>query len=118
MLMRRTSWVLALMVVLLGALDLHPAVELHDDPGDSTDEETFAQPAEPPNVPAHFEQLKADKRPVCPIRLRKLRKDGAQLPVAARLHAPSVTGFGGLISTPLLRECCAAPRGARGPPAA
>ncbi len=118
MLMRRTLWVLALLVVLLGALDFHPAVESHDDPGDSTDEETFAQPAKPPNASAHFEQFKAGKRPVCPIRLRKLRKDGAHLPVAARLHTLSVTGFGGLISTPLPHECCAALRDARGPPAA
>lgn len=118
MLMRRAPWVLALLVVLLGALDFHPAAEPHDDLGDSTDEETFAPPAKHPNVSAHFEQLKAAKRPACPIRLRKLRKDGAHLPVAAHLLAPSVTGFGGLISTPLLRECCAAPRDARGPPAA
>ena len=117
MLMRRAPWGLALLVVLLGALDFHPAVESHDDPGDSTDEETFAQPAKPSNVPAHCEQLKAGKRPVCPIRLRKLRKGDAHLPVAARLHAPSVTGSGGRISAPLPRECCAAPREARGPPA-
>jgi hypothetical protein len=45
-----------------------------------------------------------------------LRTGGAHLPVAAHLHAPSLAGFRGLISTPLLRERCAAPRGARGPP--
>jgi hypothetical protein len=116
--MRRTLWVLALLVVLLGALDFRPAVESHDGLGDSTDEETFAQPAKHPNVSAHFEQLKAGKRPVCLIRLRKLRKGGAHLPVAAHLLAPSVTGAGGLISAPPLHECCAAPSGARGPPAA
>src|ERR1700704_1080278 len=118
MLMGRTPWVLALLVVLLGALDFHPAAESHDDLGDSTDGETFAQTAKLPNVPAHCEQLKAGQRPVRPIRLPKLRRGGAHLPVAAPLLAPSVTGFGGLISPPLLRECCAAPRDARGPPAA
>lgn len=117
MLTRRIPWVLALTVVLLGAVDFRPAVEPRDDPGDATDEEAFAQPAKPPNVSAHFE-LKADKRPACLLRLRKLRKDDAHLPGAAHLHAPFVTGFGGLLSSLLPRECGAAPRSARGPPAA
>ncbi|HSS48862.1 MAG TPA: hypothetical protein VLX28_07945 [Thermoanaerobaculia bacterium] len=117
MLTRRTPWVLALTVVLLlGALDFHPAGDLHDVLGGSTDDGAYSKSAKHPNAPAHFEQFEAGQRPVCPICLHQLRTGGVHLPMAAHLHAPSLTGFRGLISTPLLRERCAAPRGARGPP--
>jgi hypothetical protein len=117
MLTRRTPWVLALTVaLLLSAIDLHPAGELHDVLGGAADAGSFSQSAKHPNAPAHFEQFEAGQRPVCPICLHQLRTGGAHLPVAAHLHAPSLAGFHGLISTPLLREHCAAPRGARGPP--
>lgn len=122
MLMRRTPWVFALTVfLLLGAIDFHPAGELHEalgGLGGSTDDGNYSKSAKHPNAPAHFEQFEAGQRPVCPICLHQLRTGGAHLPVAAHLHAPSLAGFRGLISTPLLRERCAAPRGARGPPSA
>ncbi len=119
MLRRRAPWVLALTVVLLlSALDRHPAGELHDVLDAAADEGTYSLSAKHPNAPAHFEQFEAGQRPVCPLCLHHLRTGGAHLPVAAHLHAPSLAGFRGLISTPLLRERCAAPRGARGPPSA
>jgi hypothetical protein len=118
MLTRRTLWVLALtVVVLLGALDLHPAGELHD-VLDAAGDGSFSRSAKHPNAPAHFEQYEAGQRPVCPFCLHQLRTGGAHPAMAARLQAPALAGFRGLILTPLLRERCAAPRGARGPPSA
>jgi len=118
MLTRRTPWVLALTVVLLlSAIDLHPAGELHDVLG-ATGNESYSQSAKHPNAPTHFEQYEAGQRPVCPICLHQLRTGGAHLAAAAQLLAPSLAGFCGLVSTPFLRERCAAPRGARGPPSA
>ena len=118
MLTRRTPWVLALtIVVLLGALDLHPAGELHDVLGAAGDG-SFSQSAKHPNAPIHFEQYEAGQRPVCPICLHQLRTGGAHLAMAAHLQAPSLAGFRGLVSPSLLRERCASPRGARGPPSA
>jgi len=118
MLTRRTPWVLALTVVLLlSALDLHPAGELNDDL-DAAGDRSFSQSAKHPNAPAHFEQFEAGQRPLCPFCLHQLRTGGVHFPLAAHLFAPSLAGFRGLVSTPLLRERCAAPRGARGPPSA
>jgi hypothetical protein len=118
MLTRRTPWVLALTVVLLlGALDFHPVGEQHDVLG-AAGEGSYSQSAKHPNAPVHFEQFEAGQRPVCPFCLHQLRTGGAHLPMAAHLQAPSLAGIRGLISTPLLRERCAAPRGARGPPIA
>jgi hypothetical protein len=118
MLTRRTPWLLALAVVLLlSALDFHPAGELHD-VLDAAGEGIYSQTARHPNAPAHFEQFEAGQRPVCPFCLHQLRTGGAHFQLAARLHAPSLAGFGGLVSNPLLRERCAAPRGARDPPSA
>lgn len=115
---KRTPWVLLLaVVVLFGALDLHRAGETHELLGGSGDG-AFSRSAKHPNAPAHFEQFEAGQRPVCPICLHQLRTGGAHLPVAAHLQAPSLAGFQGLCSTLLLRERCAAPRGARGPPSA
>ena len=119
MAMLKRPWVLALTVVLLlSALDRHPAGELHDVLDAAADEGSYSQSAKHPNAPAHFEPFEAGKRPVCPICLHQLRTGGAHLPAAAHLHVPSLAGFRGLLSTPLLRERCAAPRGAHGPPSA
>jgi hypothetical protein len=118
MLTRRIPWVLALTaVLLLSALDLHPAGELHDVLG-AAGEGSYSQSAKHPNAPTHFEQYEAGQRPICPICLHQLRTGGTHFPVAAKLYSPSLAGFSGLVSTPHLRERCAAPRGARGPPSA
>jgi hypothetical protein len=112
---RRTLWVLVLAaVVLVGALDLHPAGESHDVLGAAG--ENYSPSAKHPNAPPHFEQLELAQRPFCPFCLHQLRIGGARLPISALLATPSLAGFRGLVSTPLLREHCAAPRGARGPP--
>ena len=116
MLMRRAPWALVLAIVLLlGALDLHPAGESNDvlDAGRGGD---YSQSAKHPNAPIHFEQAQTAQRPVCPICLHQLRTGGAHLAVAASLAGPSLAGFRPPVVAPLLREHCAAPRGARGPP--
>ncbi|HSS78480.1 MAG TPA: hypothetical protein VLV54_17270 [Thermoanaerobaculia bacterium] len=118
MLTRRTPWVLVLAaVVLLGALDLHLAGESHELLGAGGDE-TYSRSAKHPNAPAHFEQFEAGQRPSCPFCLHQLRTSGAHLQMVSRLATPTLAGFGGLVADPLVRERFAAPRPARGPPAA
>ena len=117
MLTRRTPWVLVLAaVVLVGALDLHLAGEPHEllSAGGA---KTFSRSAKHPNDPAHFEQFEAGERPDCPLCLHQLRSSGAHLRLVARLAAPALAGFRRFASAPVLLERCAAPRGARGPPA-
>jgi hypothetical protein len=117
---RRTPWVLGLAaVVLLGALDLHLAGESHELLGAAAGwDEIYSRSAKHPNAPAHFEQFEAGQRPSCPFCLHQLRTSGAHHRMVSRLATPTLAGFGGLVSAPLLRERCAAPRPARGPPAA
>ena len=120
MLTRRTPWVLGLAaVVLFGALDLHLAGESHELLGAGAGgDEIYSQSAKHPNAPAHFEQFEAGQRPSCPVCLHQLRTSGAHLQRVSRLATPTLAGFGGLVADPLLRERFAAPRPARGPPAA
>jgi hypothetical protein len=116
MLMRRAPWALVLAIVLLlGALDLHPAGESHDvlDAGRGGD---YSPSAKHPNAPIHFEQAQPAQRPVCPVCLHHLRTGGAHFAVALSLASPSLAGFRLPVTDLLLREHCAAPRGARGPP--
>ncbi|MBW8875626.1 MAG: hypothetical protein JF614_11745 [Acidobacteria bacterium] len=116
MLTRRTPWVFVLaVVVLVGALDLHPAGEWHN-LLDTAEDGHYSHCAQGPNAPRHLEQFQAGQRPLCPYCLHQLRTGGAHLAAVALLATPSMAGFRGLVSTPLLRERCAAPRGARGPP--
>ena len=117
MLMRRAPWAFVLTVVLLlGGFDLHPAGESHDALGPGAGD--YSQSAKHPNAPAHFEQDQVAQRPVCPVCLHQLRTGGVHLAVAASLAGPSLAGFRRPVVTLLLREHCAAPRGARGPPSA
>ncbi|HEX4965667.1 MAG TPA: hypothetical protein VF173_32955 [Thermoanaerobaculia bacterium] len=116
MFLRRIPWAAILAaVVLLGALDLHPAGEWHD-PLESGAQGLFSKCAQHPDAPRHIEQFEAGQRPDCPYCLHHLRTGGAHLPIAAVLGPPSLAGFRGLISSPLLRENGALPLSARGPP--
>ena len=116
--MWRAPWAFILGVILLsGSLALHPARESYDVPGASGVGD-WSQSAEHPNATAHFEQDQTARRRAFPICLHKLRTGGACLTAMASLAAPSLAGFHRPVVTLLLVEHHAAPRGARGPPAA
>jgi hypothetical protein len=115
---RRAPWILLLVAaVFFGTLELHPVGEaLHESLLAAGD--PYSLTARHPGLPAHFEPSQQAQRPVCPVCLHQLRTNGAHLLPAALVTTPVSTGFYRPISTTLLRERCAAPRGARGPPLA
>jgi len=120
MIARRARWALLLAaVVFLGTLDFHPAGEpLHESLFSAGAGEGYSASARHPGQPAHFEASQEAQRPVCPVCLHQMRTGGVRLILAAHVTAPVLAGFCAPLPTPLARERCAAPRGARGPPAA
>jgi hypothetical protein len=113
---RRASWAaLFATVLLLGAIDWHPAGEPPHALAPHTGVIYFPS-ASHPGQPTHLEAAKAAERPVCPACLHQLRTGGAHLRPAAALPPPDPRAAAApdrSLPRALDRR---RPRGARGPP--
>ncbi len=116
MVARRGLWAgLFAAVLLLGAVDWHPAGEpshgLTSRAG-----EIYSPSASHPGQPAHLEAATSAERPACPACLHKLQTGGAHLrPVAALVPpAPEAAASPDLAPPQTLGRL--RPSGARGPP--
>lgn len=85
---KRTPWsALLIAVLLLGALDWHPAGDLHDTSAPSGSEVYFPG-AEHPSQPAHFEQADPAHRQICPVCALQAQTSGAHLRQATAMAPP------------------------------
>jgi hypothetical protein len=124
----RPFWAAALAVaVFLGAVDYHPAGEVHAF-GESADaahsahgadgaEVSFSSTARHPNQPLHLESSEAGTRPLCPLCLHRLQTSGGHLsasPAGALPVLCSVLPTGSVAAT---AGASHHPREARAPPA-
>jgi hypothetical protein len=113
---KRTSWsALLIAVLLLGALDWHPAGDLHDAsaPGRS---EVYFPGAEHPTQPAHFEQADPAHRQACPVCALRAQTSGAHLrPLAVMAPPLPELQPAGDLTCPLVSVALRS-SGARGPP--
>lgn len=114
---KRTPWsVLLIAVLLLGALDWHPAGDVHGDPA-AGGSQVYFPGAEHPHQPVHFEQADPAHRPVCPVCVHRVQASGAHLRPSAAMAPPLPGGWEGVeLSRPLL-SLALRPGGARAPPA-
>ena len=113
---KRTPWsVLLIAVLLLGALDWHPAGDLHDASAPSGSEIYFPG-AEHPTHPAHFEQADPAHREVCPVCALRAQTSGTHLrpTVVMALPLPVVRPAADL--TCPLESVALRSSGARAPP--
>lgn len=113
---RRSFWAGALAaVLLLGAVDWHPAGE----PPDSLAlraGEVYSPAAKHPHQPAHFEAADLALRPVCPVCLHHLQTSGAHLRVAVGLSLPAPAAVSMPDTGPLPSSGSRRQDAARGPP--
>ena len=85
---KRTPWsALLIAVLLLGALDWHPAGDLHNASAPSGSEVYFPG-AEHPSQPAHFEQADPSHRQVCPVCALRAQTSGMHLRPAVVMAPP------------------------------
>ncbi|HVT59456.1 MAG TPA: hypothetical protein VHR45_13775 [Thermoanaerobaculia bacterium] len=106
------------LATLLGAVELHPAGELHDPLAAARDQASVYFPgASHPLQGPHAEQGAAAERPFCPACLNRLQNGGAHLrPLAAAvLPAPAAGGAPAPLA-PAPAEAPHHPRSARAPP--
>lgn len=86
---RRPAWVALLgLVLLLGALDFHPAGESHSLVRSAGASE-YSPEAAHPGQPIHLEAGKVVAHPHCPICLQRLQLGGLHLAAAAELAPPA-----------------------------
>lgn len=76
------------LLVLFGAVDLHPAGEEHGLVPFAGDE-AYVPEAAHPDQPLHLEQASAAERPHCPACLHNLQTRGAHLHAAAAVAPPA-----------------------------
>ncbi len=114
--LKRTPWAaLLISVLLLGALDWHPAGDLHDATASGPGEIYFPG-AEHPDQPAHFEQADPAYHPHCQACIYRMQTSGAHLRPTAAL-APLVPQTREAVEPAPLRPSIALrSRGARAPP--
>jgi hypothetical protein len=121
----RPFWAAVLAVaVFLGAVDYHPAGEVHAF-GESADAAhltdaagvSFSSSARHPNRPLHLESSKVGTRPHCPLCLHRLQTSGGHLsasPAGALPVLSSALPTGSVVAT---AGASHHPREARAPPA-
>lgn len=116
MLAGRRVWTgLLALVLLLGAIDLHPSGETFDSLA-HLQGELYSSTARHPNQPAHFEESCDAQRPACPVCLHQLRTGGAHLLATVGLETPSLQIFGVSAAPLLAGGARLGPSGARAPP--
>ena len=112
----RGSWagVLAA-VLLLGAIDWHPAGESPHSPLPGAGEVYFPG-VEHPDQPVHFDATHPAERPSCPVCLHHLRTVDAHLLAATLLVPPDLESAAVLAADRINASGSSRSSGARGPP--
>lgn len=114
----RSVWTALLgLLLLLGALDFHPAGESHpllDAHGDGA----WSAQAVHPEQPLHVEPGEAAHRPHCPVCLQRHQLGGLHLRAATGLVLPAARPLVPTLPSALTPRGSHRPFGARAPPAA
>lgn len=114
---RRPSFWGALLALLLvlGALDLHPAGELHSllEPHGASE---YSPEASHPGEPLHLEPGAVVSQPHCPACLHRLQLGGLHLTAATRLVPSATQDLLPAAGDPALARGTFSPSGARAPP--
>ncbi|HEX6904911.1 MAG TPA: hypothetical protein VF789_34705 [Thermoanaerobaculia bacterium] len=114
--LRRTPWaVLLIPVLLLGAVDWHPAEDLHGATASGPGEVYFPGAAHP-DQPVHFEQADPAHRPLCPVCVHRMQTSGAYLPLSVVLAPPVRQAREAVEAAPLRSSTALRSSGARAPP--
>lgn len=115
---RRPVWTALLgLLLLLGAMDFHPAGESHallDVHGDAA----WSSQAVHPEQPLHIETGEAAHRPHCPVCLQRHQLGGLDLQASTGLALPASRPLAATLSSALTARGSHRPFGARAPPAA
>ncbi len=113
---RPSLWgVLLGLLLLLGALDFHPAGELHSllEPLGPSE---YSPEAAHPGQPIHLEPGAVVSQPHCPVCLHRLQLGGIHLAAAAELLPPATRDRLSATSDPGCARGTFSPSGARAPP--
>lgn len=102
------------LVLLLGAIDVHPAERVHELPG--IGETLYFPGAAHPGQPIHIEEADPVQRPHCAACLLRLETRGACLQPAALVLPADLTFRLWLAPTPSAAPGSRRPSGARAPP--
>jgi hypothetical protein len=102
-------------ILLLGAVDWHPAGE-SPHPLVSGAGEVYFPGAEHPDQPVHFDASQPAERPACPVCLHHLRTTGTHLPAAALLVPPDLEAALAPFPNRVNASGSSRSTGARGPP--
>jgi hypothetical protein len=103
------------LLLLLGALDFHPAGELHSLLERSGSSE-YSPEAVHPGQPIHLEPGAVVSRPHCPVCLQRLQLGGLHLASAAEPVPPATRERLAATGAPRCPRGTFSPFGARGPP--
>lgn len=103
------------LLLLLGALDFHPAGEHHSllEPLGSAE---YSPEAAHPRQPVHLEPGSVVSRPFCPVCLQRAQLGGLHLAAAAGLLPPAPRERLSVAADPVRARGVFSPAGARGPP--
>src|SRR4028119_345125 len=115
---RRPVWPALLgLLLLLGAMDFHPAGESHA-LLDSHRDAAYSSRAVHPEQPLHIERGEAAHRPHCPVCLQRHQLGGLALQVSTGLALPASRPLAATLPSALTPTGPHRPFGARAPPAA